>query len=1208
MKLEDRLSTFLMRYEKAINLAAKKEQALIIDYKDIDAFDPKIADDLLQKPLEILDTMKKVINDMDIEGVRKVFPRIKNLPESQNVRIRNLRSEHLNHFLTIEGVVKTATEVKPQIFEAIFECPDCGKELRVVQTEKTLRYPSICDCGRRGRFRLKDKLLFDSRWLKIAEPFEIASAERPGEIRVYLKEDLTSPQMQRKTDPGARLKINGILREMIIKVSGKTSTQLDMFLEANYVESTEVEFEEIEITKEDEKKIKALAKSKDVYEKLRDSISPSIYGFEEVKEAILLQMFGGCRHVLPDGTTIRGDIHILLTGDPSVGKTQLLKLVSKSLPRGKYVSGKGVSAAGLCTTYDSLIFLEDGSLIKIGDLVEKELKKGKRKDGNVIVAAEPTERKILAFDEKTLKIVPLKISQYWKLKSPKKLIKIRMRSGKEVRVTEENPIPVFEDGKIIWKRAKDLNRGDYIATPRRIDFEPSRKSIYDWIDKSAHILNASETVLNLVKKIKEKETVRDFSKKFNFGENNLYHSWIKTRSPSLYNLEKISQELGVDLENILPDELQLSQKKGHVITLPKYLNEDFMYLVGLICGDGSVSKTGFGGLSIKFCSNDDELLNEFQNLSKVVLKINPRYYKHPERIPYYTFNSKIFGNILEKLGVPDGKKSNRIRITEELSKLPNSLLSSYLQGVFDTDGSVVIREKGSSCVDLTTTSKEFAKGLQLMLLRFGILSTMRRRKGSRSMIRERDVVSKTKYVVEIRGLENLEKFKEKIGFRFSKKRKKLESLIKRINKYDTNVDVIPGLSKILREARRKTGKSGKDFYGYKTYSWEKWKDKISKRKLQELCLKNKIPQLNKFAYSDIFFDSVKDLSVVDSGEDFVYDVTVEGAHSFVANGIVIHNTATVRKEEELMGGWVLEAGALVLCNGGVIAIDEFDKISPEDQVAMHEAMSVQTISIAKASIVATLPAQTAILAGANPKLGRFDPYVSIIEQIDIPETLMSRFDLKFALRDIPSREKDERLAEHVLTSRIKPKEVKPILEPDFIRKYVVYVKKKGIEPKLTKQAANILKDFYVNMRNMYSGEEVPTVAITLRQYEAMIRLAEASAKIRLSDKVTAEDAKRAIRLMSYSLRQLGYDIESGKIDIDKLESGITTKQRSRIRIILDIVERLESELAGKEIPEEDVIAAAVEEGVDDKTAEDIIRRLKTQGMLFEPRSGFLRRV
>jgi len=102
---------------------------------------------------------------------------------------------------------------------------------------------------------------------------------------------------------------------------------------------------------------------------------------------------------------------------------------------------------------------------------------------------------------------------------------------------------------------------------------------------------------------------------------------------------------------------------------------------------------------------------------------------------------------------------------------------------------------------------------------------------------------------------------------------------------------------------------------------------------------------------------------------------------------------------------------LEMANRSLCAIDEFSKVSVQDQVALQEAMSIGTISIAKASIVATLPAQTSILAGGNPKLGRFDPYIPIREQVAIDEVLLSRFDLRFALRDIPNPELDERLAE-----------------------------------------------------------------------------------------------------------------------------------------------------------------------------------------------------
>jgi len=300
----------------------------------------------------------------------------------------------------------------------------------------------------------------------------------------------------------------------------------------------------------------------------------------------------------------------------------------------------------------------------------------------------------------------------------------------------------------------------------------------------------------------------------------------------------------------------------------------------------------------------------------------------------------------------------------------------------------------------------------------------------------------------------------------------------------------------------------------------------------------------------------------------------------------------------------LEAGALVMANRSVCAIDEFSKVSVQDQVALQEAMSIGTISIAKASIVATLPAQTAILAGGNPKLGRFDPYIPIREQVAIDEVLLSRFDLRFALRDIPNPEFDEKLAAYVLKTRHTGTAMgaEPVIDSTLLRKYIAYARS-HVHPKLTKEAGQAIKDFYLKMRAKATGEA--PVSITLRQYEALIRLAESSAKIRLSNKVTIEDANRAINLMKTSLRQFGFDPETGMIDIDRAEGAMSSAQRSKIRIVLDIIEELTG-VIGKNIPEEEITRRAREEGVDD--VDDILRRMKNEGLVFSPRVGYLQKI
>jgi replicative DNA helicase Mcm len=278
-------------------------------------------------------------------------------------------------------------------------------------------------------------------------------------------------------------------------------------------------------------------------------------------------------------------------------------------------------------------------------------------------------------------------------------------------------------------------------------------------------------------------------------------------------------------------------------------------------------------------------------------------------------------------------------------------------------------------------------------------------------------------------------------------------------------------------------------------------------------------------------------------------------------------------------------------------------MSKEDQIAMHEALEQQTVSVAKASIVATLPAQVSVLAGSNPKYSRFDPYKSIAEQVDIPDTLLSRFDLKFALKDVPDKEKDEKLATHILETRLEPSRVEPLLPPEFLRKYIAYARK-NCKPDMTRDAAEKLKTFYLEMRGLYSGEE--TVAITLRQNEALMRLAEASAKIRLSDKVELQDADKSIEVMRFSIQQLGYDWETGKIDIDRTE-GTSASQRSKIHILLDVIDMLEKKL-GKPVPKEEIIATAQEEGLKEGDTEELLRRLKTEGSIFEPKINFIERI
>lgn len=313
-------------------------------------------------------------------------------------------------------------------------------------------------------------------------------------------------------------------------------------------------------------------------------------------------------------------------------------------------------------------------------------------------------------------------------------------------------------------------------------------------------------------------------------------------------------------------------------------------------------------------------------------------------------------------------------------------------------------------------------------------------------------------------------------------------------------------------------------------------------------------------------------------------------------------TATVVKDEFLRG-WALEAGAMVLANGGIAIIDELDKMSSEDRDALHEALEQQRVTITKANIQATLRAETTVLAAANPKLGRFDPYTPIASQIDLPPTLINRFDLIFPIRDLPSRELDSKIAGHVLKLQQKPEELKSEIPNETLKRYISYVKQK-VFPVLTNQAIEEIKSFYVTLRNtgVRSEEEIKPIPISARQLEALVRLAEGAARVRLSKKVTRDDARKAIDLLRHCLMQVGFDYETGQIDIDRIATGIPTSHRSRVITVREIIRALEKRI-GKIIPIEDVITEAAGSGIDKAQLEDIIEDLKRGGEIFEPRRG-----
>jgi replicative DNA helicase Mcm len=306
--------------------------------------------------------------------------------------------------------------------------------------------------------------------------------------------------------------------------------------------------------------------------------------------------------------------------------------------------------------------------------------------------------------------------------------------------------------------------------------------------------------------------------------------------------------------------------------------------------------------------------------------------------------------------------------------------------------------------------------------------------------------------------------------------------------------------------------------------------------------------------------------------------------------------AVIRDKSGIM---MLEAGAVVLGDQGLVCIDEFDKIKPEDRSSLHEVMEQQTCSVAKGGIVATLNARTSILSAANPMYGKYDVFKNITENVNLPIPLLTRFDLIYVIRDTPEREKDSRIAGHILEiHRDVEHAAQPAIEMDLFRKYLAYAKQ--IEPKLTIEVINALRDYYMKMRNVDSEG---MITVTPRQLEGLIRLATARARLLLQDNVKIEDAERAIYLVQRMLETAGVDVNTGKVDLGVLH-GKPHSEISKLKLFMEVFNGISGQ-DKNDVEEKNFINELVKTGkFSEDEARTYIKKAMQNGQIYERRSGF----
>jgi replicative DNA helicase Mcm len=306
--------------------------------------------------------------------------------------------------------------------------------------------------------------------------------------------------------------------------------------------------------------------------------------------------------------------------------------------------------------------------------------------------------------------------------------------------------------------------------------------------------------------------------------------------------------------------------------------------------------------------------------------------------------------------------------------------------------------------------------------------------------------------------------------------------------------------------------------------------------------------------------------------------------------------AVIRDKSGIM---MLEAGAVVLGDQGIVCIDEFDKIKPEDRSALHEVMEQQTCSVAKGGIVATLNARTSILSAANPIYGKYDPYKNITENVNLPVPLLTRFDLIFIVRDSPDKEKDNLVASHILEiHRDTEHAARPVIDIDLFSKYLSYAKQ--IEPALTPEAIDIIRSYYMDMRRV---ESEGMITVTPRQLEGLIRLASARARLLLKDMVDTEDAQRAIYLVDQMMRTAGVDVNTGKTDLGVLygkPQSVVSKEKTFMEAFRGLTGPENNDVEDKALVDE-----LMKDGrFTDEEARKYIQKFNREGQIFERRPGF----
>ncbi len=1317
------------KYRRAIDeMIANGRRSLVIDYHDLFGYPltRELARDLHFNPEKHIEAASQAIKEIvltlvgdldssEVTFVKGIFhARFDNLPDTTS--IRELHSQVLNRFVQIKGIVIRVSEIFARISKAAYRCKSCDEMYLIDLMKGEQAIPKVCpNCGGRLLFDEGNSEYINWQHIRIQElPEDLPPGAMPKHIEAELWDDLVD-----KVKPGDQVIATGVIKLQPASGSRRISTKpvliYKRYLDLNNVKVPSKVYEKVDISPEDEKIILNLAEDPNIEEKLLNSIAPAIYGWRHIKKAIVLALFGGNPLVLPDGTKIRGELHLLLVGDPGVAK---------------------------CVSGDTLVFV-DGEFCRIDDLAEELLKKGNKRleDG---YAAEG-DFKVLTMT-KDMKITEKKCAGIAKRKISSNLLEIRTERGLSIKVTPTHPfLTIDKNGRPQYVKAQDLLMGSYVATLGLFETKHNKDPPKCSLKVDQELMEVLGFLLGKAQFRKRKTTVLvtiQLDEKCVNRLIKLIKGCLKARGVRTYENRGKNKKIGFFIsKSVYEDILSLIpslQDKKIARKLPKwmiYCQKELAlpFIRGYVASSANFSEKL---KKLWFYTYNQGLTHqirlillrlgivpyvEVNRTCKIILKggsLKQFVGLVGEDFPLFDgFTSKIAGSKGQKAkqdpGVPRiGKLVKKIR--EEM-KIPRSTLASltgikpYLLRRYELGISKIPKEH------LSMISRELRKELRrrsstfkkvevatirqdLSLLDFISESTVdwervveikKIRKhdgwvydievpGTKNFVANGFIIHNSqflKYAAEVspRGLYTTGKGSTAAGLTAAVIREPatggwtLEAGALVIA--DGGIACIDEFDKMNEDDRRAIHEameqqsyhpSTEIQFADGTKKWighfvdelmEKHPEKvINGVNCQILPLdqeievftvdlrtfevkRSRIDRVSRHLAPSYFvelkFSNGKEVIVTPEHPVFVYDentlitkpaIEVESGESTLGvqrlpELCTLFSESCNEIEELVMkdGGFnllTIESVEVVPNKGDLSTKWVYDvTVEPTHNFVSHGVVLHNTVSIAKAGIVATLNARTTIIAAANPKRGRYDADLSVAENINLPPTILSRFDLIFVIRDVPDATLDEKIADHILALRAGTgKEAQPPIPPDLLEKYIAYARKR-IRPVMSEKAAELIKQFYLEMRKMSMKKEqemaFESVAITPRQLEALIRLSEARAKMFLRREVTEEDAKEAIELMKIMLSTVGYDVVSGRYDIYGVMAGKYISEAERRAREIEFLREMEEDRKGPVPKVEFIQEIARLLGIKEEIIEKDLRVLREEGHIYEPRPGYL---